>query len=381
MSQRPLKIGIVGAGNIATSPTVGYIPNMLRLPDKMQVVALADVLRDRAEQVARQHGIPEVYGSVDELLARSGVEAVVNITNIPAHADTSLRIIESGRHCVSEKPLATSMEEADALVEAAGRRGVTFVCAPIVAALPLNREVRRLIDAGAVGKVAFARVRSSHGGPASWAFRTDPTWFYQAGAGPLFDMGVYGIHTITGLLGPARRVVAFSGITEPTRTVVGGPAKGKVITVTADDNTLLMLDFGESTFAFVDGTYNVNAARSPRLEIFGRAGTISVNDYPAVREGAPPFEVYRVDALPGAGGWVTPNSAALTQAEAHYNTYHNACLVEHLVDCVREGRAPLLSAEHARHALEIMIMALESARTGQAIELRTTFEQPAPAAG
>jgi predicted dehydrogenase len=81
--------------------------------------------------------------------------------------------------------------------------------------------VRRLLDAGAIGKVAFAKVRSSHGGPASWAFPTDPTWFYQLGAGPLFDLGVYGIHTITALLGPARRVTAFSGITEPTRTVEG----------------------------------------------------------------------------------------------------------------------------------------------------------------
>src|SRR3712207_7320571 len=84
-------------------------------------------------------------------------------------------------------------------------------------------------------------------------------------------MGVYGIHEITGILGPARRVVAFSGITEPTRTVRAGPFKGKQIEVTADDNTLFMLDFGQSTFAVIDGTFNVNAAKSPRVEIFGRA--------------------------------------------------------------------------------------------------------------
>ncbi|MFO7166765.1 MAG: Gfo/Idh/MocA family oxidoreductase [Chloroflexota bacterium] len=373
MNQRPLKVGIVGVGNIATNPNVGYIPNLLKMPEKVEIVALADVQFERAEAGARKFGIPQAYGSLDEMLASADVEAVVNLTHIPAPAETSRKILESGRHCVSEKPIATTLEEADMLVELAQRRGLTYVCAPVVALLPHHREVRRLIEAGVIGKVAFARVRSSHGGPASWAFPTDPTWFYQRGAGPLFDMGVYGIHTITSMLGPARRVVAFSGITEPTRVVAGGPAKGKVIEVTADDNTLLMLDFGGSTFAFVDGTYNVNAAKSPRIEIFGRAGTISINDYPAIREGAPPFEVYRVDALAGAAGWITPNPTQLRQAQAHFDTYHNACLVEHLVDCVRSGERPLLSAEHARHALEIMLMALESARSGRAIELRTTF--------
>ena len=130
----------------------------------------------------------------------------------------------------------------------------------------------------------------------------DPTWFYQKGSGPLFDMGVYGIHEITGLLGPAQRVTAFSGITDPTRTVNGGPFKGKQIEVTTDDNVLLMLDFGQATFAVIDGTFNVNAAKSPKIEIFGRAGTINVNNKHDVNAGAPPIEVYRTDAVAGVGG-------------------------------------------------------------------------------
>src|SRR3712207_6167295 len=119
-------------------------------------------------------------------------------------------------------------------------------------------------------------------------------------------MGVYGIHEITGILGPARRVVAFSGITEPTRTVRAGPYAGKQIDVTADDNTLFMLDFGQSTFAVIDGTFNVNAAKSPKIEMFGRAGTINIADLRQIRAGAPPLEVFRPDAVPGIGGWSTP---------------------------------------------------------------------------
>ena len=352
---------------------VGYVPNMLKIPEKIEIVAIADALLERAEAARQKHNIPHAFASVDEMLEQADIEGVVNLTSIPFHFETTLKILQAGKHCLTEKPIATTLEQADLLVETANAQDVTFVCAPVIGVLPVHVEIRRLLSEGTIGRVAFARVRSSHGGPASWGFPTDPTWFYQQGAGPLFDMGVYGIHEITGLLGPAKRVVAFSGITEATRSVAAGPFKGKQIEVTADDNTLLMLDFGQSTFAVVDATYNVNAARSPRIEIFGRTGTISVNDHVAIREGAPRFEVFRLDAVPGIGGWITPNQAALAAAEERYQSLQRAYLVDYFVDRVQSRQKPVLSGEHARHALEIMLKALESARTGRAIDLTTSF--------
>jgi predicted dehydrogenase len=372
MQHRPIKLGVLGAGNIAMN-SGGYLPNLRLMPEKVELVAVADALFERAQAAQRALDIPHAYASLDEMLAQADVEAVLNLTSIPFHGATTLEILQAGKHCVCEKPVATSLEEADAIVEAANKGGLTLVCAPVIAILPLYLEIRRLIREGAIGRVAFARVRSSHGGPASWAFPTDPTWFYQQGSGPLFDMGVYGIHMITSFLGPARRVVAFSGITEPLRQVVAGPFKGKQIEVTADDNTLLMLDFGDSTFAVVDGTYNVNAAKSPRIEIFGRSGTLNLNDVPAVRAGAPRYEVYQVDALGGNGGWITPNETPIERAEERERKLQRAFLVDYFVDCIWNRERPILSGEHARHALEIMLMANESARTGRAIDLTTTF--------
>ena len=87
-------------------------------------------------------------------------------------------------------------------------------------------QARRLIGEGAIGKVAFARVQSSHGGPAAMAWPADPSWFYAKGAGPLLDMGVYGLDRITAVLGPARAVAAMSGVTAPVRRARGGPFDG-----------------------------------------------------------------------------------------------------------------------------------------------------------
>lgn len=149
----------------------------------------------------------------------------------------------------------------------------------------------------------------------------------------------------------------------------GGPYVGKTIEVTADDNTLLMLDFGNSTFAVVDGTFNVNAAKSPQIEIFGRAGTINLYNQhqdPTM----PPLEIFRLDAAPGVDGWITPR---LRGGDEQRQRYRRAICVKHLAESVAAKTHPILSAEHARHALEIMLKSIESARSGQALELRTTF--------
>jgi len=349
---------------IATSP-VGVLPNLASIRHKVDVVAVADSTFDRVRSAAERFGIPAAFDGLDAMLEGADVDAVLNLTPIPAHGETSLRILAAGKHLSTEKPVATTMADADRMADLARENGLTVVCAPFNLLFPDRIEARRLIRAGAIGRVAFARVRSSHGGPAAGAWPADPTWFYQEGSGPLYDMGVYGIHEITGILGPARRVVAFSGITDPTRTVRDGPFRGTVIPVTADDNVLLMLDFGGSTFAVVDGTFNVNASRGPKVEIFGREGTINLSGAPYGGEG-PPLEIYRVET----GQWQAPDLADA----GHLRALHRAVLVDHLADCVRDGVPPALSLDHARHVLEIMLMAQESARQGVAVPLTTTFD-------
>ncbi len=370
MPRRPLRAGILGTGTIATSPN-GYLVGLMEMTSDVMTVAAADPVIERARTVAKRYQIPGVYESLDEMLEKSDLDLVINLTPIPLHGSTSRRILKAGKHLVVEKPIATTMEEADELIELANDRGLLYVVAPPNMVQPNRVEAKRLVAEGAIGQPCFARVRSSHGGPAAGNWPLDPTWFYQEGSGPLFDMGVYGIHDITGILGPAKRVVAFSGITEKVRTVRGGPFKGKQIAVTADDNTLLMLDFGRSAYAVVDGTFNVNAAKSPQIEIFGREGTLNLYNQQQDPT-APPLEIFRLDAVPGVDGWITPRQRSFTDHSSQQR-YRRAIMVKHLVDCLTENKRPILSAEHARHALEIMLKAIESARRGQVLDLATTF--------
>ena len=371
IDSRPFRVGVLGAGGIATAD-YGVLPNIRHYHGQVEVAAIADVDFELAQQVGAKFDIAHVYPSLEEMLDAAGdplgLDAVVNLTPIPAHASTSRMILKRGLHLATEKPIAGTLAEADELIELAAASGLTIVAAPPDLLYEPYEKAARLVREGAIGKVAFARVRSSHagpgGGPNGWP--SDPTWFYQEGSGPLLDMGVYGIHEITGILGPARRVTAFAGITEPTRLVRGGPFAGLEISVNAADNCLFMLDFGGSTYAVVDGTFNVHAAKSPKVEIFGRSGVINL-----LHPDGPNLELYRTDLVPGVDGWVGSDRPLATNDRR--TTYGRAIMVGHLAECVRTGSRPILSAEHARHALEIMIAVGTSALEGRVVDLTTTF--------
>jgi predicted dehydrogenase len=342
----------------------GYLPNLHKVRDRVVVAAIADIDVARARAVAEQYQVDIAVASLDELLALD-LDAVLNLLPGPAHFATSMRILESGRHLVTEKPVTGTLEEADQLLDLAARMGLLVVAAPADMLASEWIQARELVARNAIGKVAFARVQSSHPGPAAMSWPVNPSPFYATGVGALLDIAVYGLTEVTGVLGPARRVSALSGVTVPARRARGGPFDGLEIPVTAPDNNLILLDFGDATFAVVDGTYNVVATRAPRMEVYGLEGTLVVK---RPDEPSPPVEVYRLDAAPGVPGWVSPWTYNLFPVGSdRFAELQRGALVEHLADCLREGRQPVASGHHARHVLELMLAAERSAREGRVI--------------
>ncbi len=367
--QGRLRVGVLGAGMIATVG-YGYLPHLGKIGDRVEVVAIANRGIEKARAVADAYGIARAVASLEELLELD-LDAVVNLLPGPDHFAASTRVLESGRHLVTEKPIASTLEEADRLLDLADRRGLLVVAAPADMLANEWIQARDLVARNAIGKVAFARVQSSHAGAASLAWPVNPSQFYQRGVGALLDLAVYGLTQVTGVLGPVVRVSALSGITVPVRRARGGPFDGLEIPVTAPDNNLILLDFGEATFAVVDGTYNVVASRAPRMEVYGLEGTLLVN---RPDEAVPPVEVYRLDAAPGVAGWVTPRTYEIFPVGSdRFAELQRGALIEHLADCLRDGRQPVASGRHARHVLEVMLAAERSATEGRVVDVASTF--------
>jgi predicted dehydrogenase len=370
-----LRIGVLGAGDVAQHT---YLPGIARLAreGKLELAAVCDALEERAHAAAAVHDIPQAFTVYDDMLS-SGIDAVVNLTPMQVHAEASLKAIAADKHVYTEKPIATTLADADRVIAAGRDAGVTIAAAPAIMTHPESQEIKRLLDAGTVGKVCYVRARASHPGPA-WLldFISDPTWFYQPGAGPVFDLGVYPLTYITGLLGPAKRLVALSGIAIPQREIRAGAAKGKTIDVGIDDNTVITLDFGDACFAHVDASFCVLSSKGPRAEIYGSEGVINL----AATADEPPYEIFRDEPERELRGWLTPERVyrgrlmpVIRSSEQQALPWSFANGIAHFVDVI-EGRSDLvMTPEHARHVLEIMLQSYESARSGRAIELTTSF--------
>ncbi|MEZ4499885.1 MAG: hypothetical protein R2839_07350 [Thermomicrobiales bacterium] len=135
--------------------------------------------------------------------------------------------------------------------------------------------IRRLIDGGAFGTLTVASGQMANLGPAAWKEYTgDPGVFYSAGVGPVMDTGVYVLHGMTGLLGPAKRVQAFAGITIPQRTVTIPRLAGQTITVESPDVNIIGLDFGDNGFGQVLSTFAVPGTNGPAMEVHGSLASL-----------------------------------------------------------------------------------------------------------
>jgi predicted dehydrogenase len=337
-----------------------------------KLVAVCDTFEERAKRPAEKFGVP-YYLDLDEMLEKQDFDLLVNLTHVPAHYALSLKGLQAGKHVYTQKPMTVTVEEATTLVEEAAERNLKLVAEDAGPIQPVHRTMISLVKDEVIGKVAYVRARCNHWGPAiidNWP--TDPTWFYQKGAGPLRDVGIERLHMITALLGPAKRVTAMSGVNQPEVVVRGGPNQGKEIEVTADDITLLLLDFGNSVFAMLDSAWlNYRATLMPNMEIYGQKGVISHVRGGGNKSEAYDFELqlYRDEPELGIRGWTGVDVIPPLRPDPPPSVVG----LVHAIECIQEDKKPILSGEHARHCIEIIEKAFAAAQTGVTQPLETTF--------
>lgn len=363
-----VNLGVIGCGHVALYQ---YLPALKPLAGKATVVACGDPQRERAEQAAALFPGARAYTEYRDLLGHAGLDGILNLTPVPFHREITAAALDAGLHVYSEKPLADTVADAQGLIARAKERDRLLLCAPAVLATPRFRWLRQVLAEGRIGRPTLAVGQHVGMGPAAWrAYIGDPAVFYGPAVGPLIDQGVYILHAITGLLGPARRVQAFGGIAIPQRTMLVGPRAGQTVEMAVNDHMLLHLDFGENTFAQLLSSYAVPRSKAPELEIHGSAGSISMGDWYNARGAVDIFR--RDDSALGVEGWMNGVSPPLPGA----TTGLIATGGTHFAACLADGEAPLLTAEHACHVLEIMLTATRSAREGRALDLTTRFDLP-----
>ena len=354
------KIAVVGCGDIAEFQ---YMAQMYK-NEKAEVVACCDVKRERTELFRKKFGIKNVYSDTEDLLQNEDFDIMMNLTSAPFHYNLNLKALKSGKHLYSQKPIARTVQEATELINTAKKAGVKFSASPVHMLNPLIREAKRHIESGVIGKICLVRSVTGNGGPEYYQYReNDPAWFYETGAGALFDVGVHALHWVTGLLGPAKEVSCIATISSPKRMVRSGAFDGKIIN--ADklfDNYLIHLNFGNGVLADVVTGFCIRASTCSELEIYGEKGSII---FPRGMDSG--LKLYMDDREKKIRGWID-----CMPQEKEYEFYQCYCIAD-LIDAIEKDRPVGLPAEHARHVIELMCSIEECAKDGKIRKIETTF--------
>lgn len=196
-----MRLGVIGCGNVLSA----YRTAIDKLRARGEVDAVIACGREAQRETARAALGPVRFTTdAEEVITSPDVDLVIILTSMPEHARLASAALKAGKHVLLEKPIATSLEDAKALVELAQHSSGHLVCAPFTILSPTFQTLARRIRHGHIVKPCSARTRYGWAGP-DWS-----EWFYKPGGGCLFDLGVYCLTSLTGLLGPAQRVMAMT---------------------------------------------------------------------------------------------------------------------------------------------------------------------------
>ena len=350
----PMRVGVVGVGVISEQ----YFASFERLPG-LALEAVADLDRARAASVAERLGVRAL--TVDELLADDRVDVVLNLTIPAAHAEIALRAIAAGKHVYGEKPLALTVADGTAVLEAARAAGVRVGSAPDTVLGTGVQTAAQLVASGAVGDPVGAAVSWTASGHEAW--HPAPDFYYRAGGGPLFDMGPYYLTTLVHLLGP---VVSVSGLVSRSarrRTIGTGPRAGEQLEVDVDTHASALLRHASGATSTVTVSFEVWGSRAPITEFYGTLGTIAVPDANMFGD---PVELLTADDRT----WrEVPATAGYADSGRGYG-------LADLARAVAAGEPHRASGDVALHVLEITEAVAASSASGTVVTLVTRPDVP-----
>jgi predicted dehydrogenase len=263
-------VGIVGCGNIFER----YVSGLRRF-DGVEIVWCADIDRGLVERRAADLFVPNA-GSPEEAARDELGEAtlVVNLTPPAAHADVSRQFLGAGKHVYTEKPLATTLEDARDLLAIATRSSLLVGAAPDWLLSRSARAARSAVEAGRIGEPVAASAFIAHSRLEQW--HPDPRGFFLPGAGPVFDLGPYYVSALVELLGCVRTVAAFETTGRGTRTVTASNRAVDTVDVRVPTHAAAVLEFESGAVANLTMSFEAWERTMPFIEIYGTEGTLAL---------------------------------------------------------------------------------------------------------
>ena len=328
--------------------------------DYFQITAVADILPERAEARARQFNIPK-YGIPDVIFEDKTIDIVINLTVPMVHEEVSIKILESGKHLYTEKPLAVNREGMRRILETAKRYGKRVGCAPDSFLSAPAQTAKKVLEEGWIGDPIGVNAICAMRGNEFW--RPDADFFYQKGAGPMMDMAAYYLNQLINLLGGVRSVMTMSKITFPERTIKVPPRRGEKIQVEVPTFVSSALRFQSGVIATFVNSFDIWATQQPYIEIYGEKGTMILPD-PNHYKGEVLVRRFRdTDWRP-------------MPQFVEYGKYGRGIGIVDMIRCIEAGTPHKASGELAYHVTDIILAMEEAGELGHEVIIHSSAEKP-----
>jgi predicted dehydrogenase len=340
----PLKFAVVGCGRIA--PRHGGALSEIAHKANVQLAACCDVIESRAAHFAKTYRC-EPYTDYADLLARADIDIVSVCVPSGLHASIGIAAAEAGKHVLVEKPIALTLADADALIAACERAGVTLGVVLQNRFNPPMRDLRALVDSGALGKLYLGNATVRWYRPQEYyEDGWHGTWAMDGGA--LMNQSIHHIDALQWLMGDVDTVYAYTGTLAHR--------------MEAEDVGVVAVRFKNGALGTIEGstlTYPENLEGS--VALFGEHGSVKVGGTALNRK-----IFWKVR------GELEHEREMLTREALDppsvYGSSHREQLLE-MVNAIREGRAPSTHGREARRSLALATAIYESARERREVSL------------
>ncbi len=342
-----LRIGIVGAGNIAVN---AHLPAYQEC-DNVEVVAIADLNVERAKEAAEKYNIPAYFGSVEDMLENADIQAIDICTWNNGHAPVCIAAAKAGKHVVCEKPMAMDLDGAKAMEAAVKEAGVTFMLAVPGRFNNQNMYVRDMYEKGDLGDVYYAKVANvrRRGTPTGW-FTDRKT----SGGGPVIDIGVHSIDAAWYMMGTPKPTRVSAQVFAPhgdyqTKGVSrwqGTPCPDNQFD--CEDSGAGVIHFENGASMLFEASWALNGPSHTSVQLVGSKAGITLE----------PLMVYgeRNDYLSDDTITIDENNRFADE-------------LRHFADCVLNGKTPKYPLEQAVQMQEMLQAIYDSAAEGKEIVL------------
>lgn len=354
-----VRIGMVGVGDISGI----YLKNITETFREIELVAVCDLIRERAETARAAYNVPKLYDTMQELFADPEIDIVLNLTRPNEHFEVSKAALLAGKHVYSEKPLAATLQEGEELVRIAEKQGLLLGGAPDTFLGAGIQTCRRLIDSGMIGDPVGAAAFMICRGHETW--HPDPAFYYQHGGGPMMDMGPYYVTALLNLLGGVKSVTGAVRSAFPQRMITSRPHAGEIIDVRVPTYVTGILQFDSGLLGTLFTTFDVHYPEQARFEIYGSEGTLLVPD---PNEFGGPVRLYH-----GRDGVMRDMPLLFDYAENS-----RALGLADMAKSLESGRPCRVTYRQTLHVLEILTSFEKSSELGRTVALQSRFTREAP---